>query len=120
MSKIQAGDGWRLIDTEKDTPREGDEFYYWGKWQIRPYPLKPFSNTETYRRRIPAKPEAMEIGENDQLHLIPDNFGDVEIHQGPDWILLSETPVIRKLGEWLISVADWREAQDSVAKTPPN
>jgi hypothetical protein len=54
MSEIEPGEGWRLIDNQKDTPREGDEFWSvmfqeWGPlWQG-----EAFLTGYTYRRRIP-------------------------------------------------------------------
>jgi hypothetical protein len=119
MSEIEAGDGWRLIDKEKDTPREGDEFWSvmlqeWGPlWQG-----EAFLTGYTYRRRIPAKPEPLELkdsnGELDasagpkDCSLMQDGRGEL-----PEVIVLSGIDDIRKLGEWLISVAEWREAQDA-------
>lgn len=110
MSEIQAGDGWRLIDKHTDKPREGDQYLYWNKWRYRPNPLAPWDFTHTYRRRIPAKPEAMEI----DGHLVSLEWGFVRIGSlFSHYYFSSRTEAIRKLGEWLISVADWREAQDA-------
>jgi hypothetical protein len=118
MSEIQAGDGWRLIDKAKDTPQRGDQFHdRQVGWQFRPnWPL-PFDPKLTYRRRIPAKPEAMEInnafqvevGSSAQLFQIlqsgpPDEAGDVVIGNATE---------ARQLADWLTRYADWREAQDS-------
>jgi hypothetical protein len=53
---IEPGEGWRLINNEKDEPQEGDE--YWsmhnGRWADRPYDLR-FSKEHTYRRKLPPK-----------------------------------------------------------------
>jgi hypothetical protein len=113
--QIEPGDGWRLIDKEKDTKRPGDEYWAcFGVWA-------PASNDgilhseHVYRRRIPAKPEALEfddgfgveVGCCDQLFLIvqpgpPDDVGDVVIGNAVE---------ARQLADWLIRFADWREAQ---------
>jgi hypothetical protein len=57
---------------------------------------------------IPAKPEAMEI---DGHRVSLDNgfmrIGSLFSH----YYFSSRTEAIRKLGEWCIAVADWREAQ---------
>jgi hypothetical protein len=122
MSEIEPGDGWRLIDKHTDKPREGDQYLYWNKWRDRPKPLDPWDFTHTYRRRIPAKPEAMEI--DDELTI---KTGDITnqpclLHREEDkpyWICF-DPHECRKLADWLARYADWREAQESVAKTPPN
>jgi hypothetical protein len=108
MSEIEAGDGYRLINNQKDTPMEGDEHYDFDGWRKRSYPSHPFTNTDTYRRRMPAKPEPIWI----DGHRLSLNEGSVQIgNKAYDYCLPSHTEDIRKLGEWCISVADWREAQ---------
>lgn len=51
---INPGDGWRLIDKSKDTPKSGDQVWYEdGKyWDNRAFPSQPYKETYTYRRRI--------------------------------------------------------------------
>jgi hypothetical protein len=105
--QIEPGEGYRLINKQKDTPMEGDEHYDFDGWRKRSYPSHPFVNTDTYRRRIPAKPEAMEI----DGHTISFDSRTVRIGCLLSPFFCSRTKAIRQLGEWLISVADWREAQ---------
>jgi hypothetical protein len=110
--KILPGDGWRLIDKEKDEPREGDQYLYWNKWRDRPKPLDPWDFTHTYRRRIPAKPEAIQIRDK---KLFMDLENDVVISDGfaNSYIYRNE---LRPVIAWLQQVAEWREwreAQDS-------
>ena len=51
------GEGWRLIDVEKDVPQAGDEMWALGKWEVRS-PNLAFGKIFTYRRRIEQpKPE---------------------------------------------------------------
>jgi hypothetical protein len=116
MSEIEASEGWRMIDKEKDTPREGDEFYCLASWQKRLHPLHPFSSTETYRRRIPAKPERLVLKEVtasichrkkkpetwEVLASIDAAFPDANYLDGDE---------ARQLADWLTRYADWREAQ---------
>jgi hypothetical protein len=60
--------------------------------------------------KIPAKPEAMEIdGHRVGLDNGFPRFRSLFSH----YYFSSRTEAIRKLGEWLISVAEWREAQES-------
>ena len=46
------GEGWRLIDPEKESPEEGDEFFEHGYWKTRRAKTDPFAKTFYYRRRI--------------------------------------------------------------------
>lgn len=46
------GEGWILIDPEKESPEEGDEFFEHGYWKTRRAKTDPFSKTFYYRRRI--------------------------------------------------------------------
>jgi len=113
MSEIQAGEGYRLIDKHTDKPREGDQYLYWNKWRDRPKPLDPWDFTHTYRRRIPAKPEAMEI----DGHVVSFDNGSLRIESlFSSNFFWGRTQAIRQFGEWLISVADWREAQEVKSK----
>jgi hypothetical protein len=111
MSDIQAGDGWRLIDKAKDEPREGDQrFIKAGEWAGRVKWWEPFHLTLTYRRRIPAKPEAMEI---DHQTIKCNSFDEVmaKDDSGEVWRVVSNTEQARQLADWLTRYADWREAQ---------
>ena len=113
MSEIEPGDGWRLLGPD-EVIKDGDEVYIRGDW---------FGTLDAglvvaeyiYRRRIPAKPEAMdtnnafrvEVGSSGQLFQIlqpgpPDDVGDVVIGNAIE---------ARQLADWLTRYADWREAQ---------
>jgi len=118
MSEIQAGEGWRLIDKEKDTKKPGDEYWsFFGQW-IKAENDDMFHPQHVYRRRIPAKPEPLELKDSNGELDASAGVSDCSLMQDgrgltPEVIVLSGTQEIRKLGEWLISVADWREAQDA-------
>jgi hypothetical protein len=108
MSEIQPGDGWRLLRPD-EVVRDGDETWRrdedrWVKVPMQfPYKTKSYF---TIRRRIPAKPEEIEIdGHRVGLDLGVVVIGNLLSH----YYLPTSTEAIRKLGEWLISVADWRE-----------
>jgi hypothetical protein len=117
--QIEPGDGWRLLGPD-EVVRDGDE--PWHRFEKRwmyglmevPYTAKAY---HAVRRRIPAKPEAMEInnafrvevGSSGQLFQIlqpgpPDDVGDVVIGNAIE---------ARQLADWLTRYADWREAQES-------
>lgn len=120
--QIQAGDGWRLLGPD-EVLRHGDEmlFYVDGKpyWLTAPDTCfnEPKAKHFPYRRRIPAKPEAMEIW----------NAFKVECGYSPDqWAILQAGPPdcagdvvvgnaaeARQLADWLTRYAAWREAQDA-------
>jgi hypothetical protein len=120
MSEIEPGEGWRLIDTENDTPKEGDEF-----WSVLFQEWGPLTKGEafltgyTYRRRIPAKPEAMVVGDSNGPLATSAALSDCCLVQigggrGAETIVLSGTQEIRQLADWLTRYADWREAQDQI------
>lgn len=46
------GEGWRLVDPEKESPEEGDELFAHGYWKTRRTKTDPFAKTFYYRRRI--------------------------------------------------------------------
>lgn len=47
------GEGWRLIDTDKETPQFGDEYYDRnGQWVLRSLPSLRWTGQDIYRRRI--------------------------------------------------------------------
>lgn len=47
------GEGWRLIDTANEKPKDGDEYYNrHGEWVVRAMPLSAWTGVDTYRRRI--------------------------------------------------------------------
>ena len=118
--QIEAGDGWRLLGPD-EVVRDGDETWRRDEERWVKVPMQfPYTAKSCFavRRRIPAKPEPLELkdsnGELDasagpkDCSLMQDFRGEL-----PDVIVLSGIDDIRKLGEWLISVADWREAQDA-------
>jgi len=66
MSEIEPGEGYRLIDNQKDTPIKGDQAFCGpGRWRDRNSWFRPFGKSVVYRRRILAKPEAERMGAND-------------------------------------------------------
>jgi hypothetical protein len=108
--EILPGDGYRLIDKEKDTKRPGDE--YWSNWFNRWIPVSShdwFRPELTYRRKLPAKPEEVEIhgyrvSLDNGFVRIADLFSHFHFSSRPE--------AIRQLSQWLTQVADWREAQE--------
>jgi hypothetical protein len=109
--QIEPGDGWRLIDKEKDTPWEGDQcFIKAGEWADRVKWYAPFHPTLPYRRRMPDQPEAMEI---DHQTITCNSFDEVmaKDDSGEVWRVVSNTEQARQLADWLNRYADWREAQ---------
>ena len=64
MSEFTPGEGWRLIDIEKDTPEKGDQAFCGpGRWKDRNSWFRPFNKSVVYRRRIPASPERLVLKE---------------------------------------------------------
>ena len=110
--QIEAGEGWRLIDNEKDAPIKGDQACCdIGRWVDRNAWDRPFSKSVVYRRRIPAKPEAMEI---DHQTIKCNSFNEVmAMDEVEVWRLVSNAAEARQLADWLARYADWREAQDA-------
>jgi hypothetical protein len=109
MSEIQPGDGWRLIDTEKDEPREGDQrFIKAGEWADRVKWWEPFHTTLTYRRRIPAKPEP--DGTLFYEWRVENEKATIRIDMEKAELNVMQA---RQLADWLNRYAEWREAQDS-------
>jgi hypothetical protein len=106
--QIEPGEGWRIVDKQKDTKRPGDEYWAcFGVWA-------PASNDgilhpeHVYRRRIPAKPEWF-AGPNISTY-----------ESGPLWLMetgeektLIDPNEAREFAAWLNRYADWREAQDA-------
>jgi hypothetical protein len=129
MSEIQAGDGWRLLGPD-EVLRHGDEmlFYVDHKAYWMPAPdacfNQPIAKHFTYRRRIPAKPEAMEIETKTGLVTLqvwqPYACISQMLGKYPEDVRLDTTEQIRQVIAWLQQVAEWREAQESVAKTTSN
>jgi hypothetical protein len=110
--QIDPGDGYRLLDKEKDTPQKGDQYHHSVHgWISRCCPNEPFVKSRTYRRRIPAKPEAVCI-DGHTIELI-DGFPRLSNLSRRQYLFSSRVAAIRKFAEWLQQVAEWREAQDS-------
>jgi len=116
--QINPGDGYRLIDKHTDKPREGDQYLYWNKWRDRPKPLAPWDFTHTYRRRIPAKPEAISMMDPSGMIAVTALPETVTIEQEfpgeeSDFVIIETVQYARQLADWLTRYADWREAQDA-------
>ena len=109
--QINPGDGYRLIDKEKDTPKEGDQAYQLLDecWKDRDDWRLPFNSAVTYRRRISTKPEAVCI-DGHTIELI-DGFPRLSNISRRQYLFSSRVAAIRQLSQWLAQVADWREAQ---------
>jgi hypothetical protein len=115
--QIEPGDGWRLLGPD-EVVKDGDE--PWHRFEKRwmygpmdvPYTAKAYP---AVRRRIPAKPEAMEI--DDELTITADEVKSQPclIHREenkPYWICF-EPEECRKLADWLNRYANWREYQNT-------
>ena len=123
--QIEPGEGWRLlgpdevvnglVDEHQSLKGEWVKFTSWPKLRVG----EKASQYIAVRRRIPAKPEALEIKTERGLVTLqvyePPVFVLISqmLGQYPEDVRLDTTEQIRQLGEWLISVADWREAQDA-------
>jgi hypothetical protein len=125
MIEIQLGEGYRLIDKAKDTKRPGDEYWScFGDWALASNDGM-FHPEHVYRRRIPAKPDALDIwnafgvsaGSGFAANFVIRQMGASQ----DEWdVVIGNAVEARQLADWLTRYADWREAQESVAKTPPN
>ena len=119
MSEIQAGEGWRLLGPD-EVVKFADEYLSkaTGCWHPMTKDLYGWKANcfIAVRRRIPAKPEAMEIGgyrvslENGYVRIV-DEFSHYKFFGRPK--SLCESSQIRQLSQWLQQVAEWREAQES-------
>jgi hypothetical protein len=118
--QIEPGDGWRLLGPDESVDGFGDEHKTSeGVWVKVPsyFTLRKAKDFIAVRRRIPAKPEALDIW----------NAFKVECGYSPDqWAILQAGPTdcagdvvvgnaaeARQLADWLTRFADWREAQDA-------
>jgi hypothetical protein len=69
-TNFEIGDGWRLVDVEKDIPQEGDEKWLPGRWCGIHYSQRIFSKYGIYRRRIePPKPTYVPFAWEDREQL---------------------------------------------------
>ena len=114
MSAIEAGEGWRLLGPDELVSGLGDEYKRadntWTKVPSYPNGEKA-SQFIAVRRRIPAKPEAMEIA-NQTIKC--NSFNEVmALDEVEVWRLVSNPEQARTLADWLTRYADWREAQDA-------
>jgi hypothetical protein len=74
-----------------------------------------FCSGYTYRRRIPAKPEPLEIEDSNGELSTSASISDCSLIQDgpgefPEVIVLRGIQEIRQLADWLTRYADWREA----------
>jgi hypothetical protein len=115
--QIEPGDGWRLLGPD-EVVRFADEYLSkaTGCWHPMTKDLYGWKANcfIAVRRRIPAKPEALEFDDGfgvevnccDQFFKIlqpgpPDEAGDVVVGNAIE---------ARQLADWLTRFADWREA----------
>jgi hypothetical protein len=110
--QIEPGEGWRLLGPD-EVVKDGDE--PWHRFEKRwmlipmdvPYTAKAYP---AVRRRIPAKPEAIEING----HRVSLKSGFMRIGRLSSHYYFTARPAaIRQLADWLNRYADWREAQDA-------
>ena len=112
MSEIEPSEGWRLLGPD-EVIKKGDEVcplfsFIWS--EVPEQFIGKENQGSQIRRRIPAKPKSIWI----DGHRVSFTEGSVHIgNKAYDYCFSSHTEDIRKLGEWCISVADWREAQDA-------
>jgi hypothetical protein len=114
MNEIQPGEGWRLLRLN-EVVKERDE--YWSAlskiWvQHDGYGGHKACEFHAVRRRIPAKPEAMEI---DGRTFKCNSFDEVITRDdiGDRRKLVSSPEQARQLADWLNRYAEWREAQEA-------
>ena len=113
MSEIQPGDGWRLL-TAGEELRHGDKLLTSRGWLVIPSIFigervnDGHRDLSTFRRRIPAKPEAFGV-----------LFYQWRVINGKAVILIDmeraefNAEQARQLANWLNRYAVWREAQES-------
>ncbi len=128
MSEIEAGDGWRLLGPDESVDGFGDEHKTSeGVWVKVPsyFTLRKAKDFIAVRRRIPAKPEALDIWNAFEVSVgsgVAANFVIRQMGASQDeWdVVIGDAAEARQLADWLTRFADWREAQEFVAKTPLN
>ena len=109
MSEIQAGDGWRLLGPD-EVVREGDEFINFGEWQPVFKLMIGEETTGQVRRRIPAKPAAMETF---YFRLEVDSKSKAAGFESYDEPAEFDASEARQIADWLTRYAEWREAQEA-------
>jgi hypothetical protein len=120
MSEIQAGDGWRLLGPD-EVVFPLDELYFaeGGSWhQMSPqnFLCKAARLWTAVRRRIPAKPEALDVWNAFDVSVgsgVAANFVIRQMVAMQDkWdVVIGNAVEARQLADWLTRYADWREAQ---------
>jgi len=114
--QIEAGERWRLLGPD-EVIRKGDEFYTGSGW-IETEDMGFVVAEDTYRRRIPAKPEAMDIWNAFEVSVgsgVAANFVIRQMGASQDeWdVVIGNAVEAGQLADWLTRYADWREAQDA-------
>jgi hypothetical protein len=117
MSEIEAGEGWRLLGPG-EVVREGDEFINFGEWQPVFKLMIGEETTGQVRRRIPAKPEALDIWNAFEVSVgsgVAANFVVRQMGASQDeWdVVIGNAVEAGQLADWLTRYAGWREAQDA-------
>jgi hypothetical protein len=115
--QIEAGEGWRSLGPDESVDGFGDEHKTSeGVWVKVPsyFTLWKAKDFIAVRRRIPAKPEAMEI---DHRTIKCNSFNEVmAMDEVEVWRLVSNPEQARTLADWLNRYAEWREAQGEKPK----
>ena len=118
--QIKAGEGWRLLGPD-EVVRDGDEPWHrfekrwmYGPMEV-PYTAKAYP---AVRRRMPAKPEALDIWNAFEVSVrlgVAANFVIRQMGASQDeWdVVIGSATEARQLADWLTRFADWREAQDA-------
>jgi len=120
MSEIEPGEGWRLLGPD-EVVRDGDEPWHrfekrwmYGPMEV-PYTAKAYP---AVRRRIPAKPEALDIWNAFEVSVVLGVAANFVIRQmgasQDEWdVVIGNAVEARQLADWLTRYAEWREAQDA-------
>jgi hypothetical protein len=119
MSEIEPGEGWRLLGPDESVDGFGDEYKRAdGTWtKVPSYPNgEKASKFIAVRRRIPAKPEALDIWNAFEVSVrlsVAANFVIRQMGASQDeWdVVIGNAVEARQLADWLTRYADWREAQ---------
>jgi hypothetical protein len=121
--QILPGDGWRLLGPDEPV-KFADEYLSnaTGCWHPMTKDLYGWKANcfIAVRRRIPAKPEAMEIDDGFKIECGygPEHFAILQagpIGSAGD-VVVGNPAEARKLADWLTRFADWREAQEQLQK----
>ena len=117
--QISPGDGWRLLGPDEFI-QSGDEVWSFEKesWSHPQTLLGLAAYLFHVRRRIPAKPNVLEIqSEGGSISLEASPLGPAWLIQrwedSREEVRLDTTEQIRQVIAWLQQVAEWREAQES-------